>query len=240
MAPPTSGNARNPPHSPWSQGRTASPVPIRRVVGPRQSQPGAAGITSGLTRLENNPPSPSPAPPEPSQAEVRAAEKAAFLAERKRMMLLAKEKQLRLSNRANMSNIGGERLDGLLVKAEKEEAMEVGKDKENSLKTNDNVPFAGHLKGSKPKRNVGRGAPRCASSSKKKVAGPSSAKAKQTVSAARASQSAKSRGKARMKGKRDADRKAHSATKGHRIAQTHRNSSRVLAPPGGFSSISFN
>lgn len=241
------------PTAPWNaaHGRTASPVPVRRNVGPRHSQPGAAGLNTGMVRLAAAAPSPTPsqqqqpaAPPQPTAAEIRATEKAAFLAERKEQLAMAKAKQLRLSNVANAASaLAGERLAGLLAKAARQEELEdatAAAASENVKPTRDATPFAGHLKGSRPKRTVGRGAPRCAAAAPKADGRQRRAVSAKSTAEERKAAAARSRTKARTKAKLDAERMANSATKGIRLQKKHRNSSRVLAPPGGKSSISFN
>lgn len=240
--------------APWNAGigRTASPVPVRRVVGPRNAVPGAAGLNTGMTRMADAAPSPAPAPspasapshqpaPPQSAAEIRAAEKAKFLADRKQQRDIAKAKQLRLSNVANAASaLAGERLDGLLAKAARQDALDEAAVGENVAPPQHSVPFAGHLKGSKPKRPVARGAPRCAAAAPKPGSSQKRAVSATSTASERKAASARSRSKARSKAKLDAERKANSSTKGIKLKKNHRNSSRVLAPPGGKSSISFN
>merc|ERR1712195_273838 len=110
-----------------------------------------------------------------------------FLAERKQQLEIAKAKQLRLSNAANAASaLAGERLTGLLAKAAKQDELELGQavsGGENQPPTQKDAPFAGHLKGSKPKRTVARGAPRCAASAAPKCGSSSSSSQNRGVSA---------------------------------------------------------
>lgn len=241
------------------QGRTVapSPVPTRRVVGTRVGSANGQreGVEmSGLMRISSNVASipPSQQPAAPTAYELREQEKEAFLTERAAQLQLSKENLARQQqNPMGRSVLAGESLSGLLLKADLPEQQEPQQQQQQYAQHADapggKHSFGGTLKGTRPKSSKAKGAPRCAQPKARpgpaaKPAAPLQhsshlgGKAPEAI-AARKAASARSRSTASARGKKVAASKAGVPQK-LRI-NAGRTSSRVLAPPGGKSSISF-